>query len=257
MTEVKEGKNGKIDKRTKLNFYSDTIDYNQGSFDLVEELVSFKPEESVFKYTLVRFHCNHKLHPYQTDSILAWMNQRPCSFTNPINREDITYLIPRLQRKKLWKEQFGDINYKDVTLPFLKNVFDNLIRAPENDELYEKACAFLEIGEMYDIGYVHPRLPHLSDDDRRYRWLLRTSSQSDKSPIPNTQIFTISLRQPQKWEHFRYIYVKGGYIYQYSNTLPYNELIKSKGYVCLFDLLKSFMFINRPTLHQLLPIKKI
>ena len=214
---------------------------------------------SIHNSIRIRRRANGALFPYSTNMLYEWIVTYGNS-TEPMTREDISYVRKRLCAKKKWMELFPDITVQDLTPEFRNEAFQGwleLRRAfPTNNtglhkRIFQKARAFVDLASLEVAGVLVQTtcadaemiLRSLREQDHQSHWLFRKSDKHGQG-ISGSQIFTVSFITAEGLtSHRRFIQIDGAGIFKAAPLQDSFEAYLALGvsHICVIDVLQEFI----------------
>jgi len=229
----------------KRQQYASIVSSHLGELDLSDTITLERYQDQPYHEILpIRRYLADQIFPYNTSLLAAWVEK---NVTDPVTREDLSYVLPRIRQRKQWLVKYSDIKTKDVTPSFLdtaaREYFNTDIKQSLDlsKSLTDRARAFVDLPTLERIGILFPDLDANSAEQlllqsngylqtHSLRWLIRKSSQHTSTRMPYCDVFTVSFLVPPKVMHFRYILVHGVGVYSIdwtSNITSFSALQQS------------------------------
>jgi hypothetical protein len=267
--EDEEAKN--VDKSARRpSFVSQAAQYAEFVADHIEELdlhdtISLERREEQPYHDMIsvrRIH-NDTIFPYHTGSFCQWFAQKQ---TDPITRENLSYIAPFVQFKRDCLQRFSHIKTLDVTPEFLQQLashwWQNCIKpldqkGEQNQNVTDLARAFVDLHTLERMHLIHVDVDVEDTETLLMKypvgtWLLRTSKMPNI--IPYSEVFTVSGRSLERVVHNRmvYIYGVGYYRWNYSARptrfvdMFTDKVLQPPVYVCLVDCISAMFRLWAP-----------
>lgn len=222
---------------TRENGYMMCVQEHDGSMGLLDVIDHKEYEnEGVHYYIRIR-RSNGTIGLYETNALYTWVVDN--NGTDPLTRENIWYQKQRLKSKKLWNNLYGNMKTSDITSEFKQQCLTDYLNDPDDENIREKARAFVDIATFQDYGLIHQNMSF--EETKKYTethtgWLLRISSVHGTDVLnKNTRVVvfaTRSLQQRfQETDGMGYIMLGGSVI---GDPMGYTTSVK----VSLIDLIE-------------------
>lgn len=260
--EPKQAVYGKVVARhaDELDLF-DTIDVERYQGQPVHEVVTLRKMG------------NDDLFPYHTPTLYTWVQNNP---TDPLTRESLAYVVPRINEKYKWMQMFREIRPHNVTPEFVDlsltqwwMTFDDTgvaveMSAAHREYVREQARAFVDLNALERNKMLWP-----STDlegarallaDKPNCWMLRKSSRHQDGRMPASEVFTLSMHNKQadgSW-NCRLINVCGVGLYMVgsesiSSFAAFNPQRRPPDFICVVDALEYLMRAYQLSADKLVP----
>ena len=181
---------------TRENGYTMCVQYHDGSMGLMDVIDHKEYEnEGVHYYIRIR-RSNGTIGLYETNALYTWVIEN--NGTDPLTRDDIWYQKSRIKSKKLWKTLYGNMKISDLTSDFKKQCLMDYLNNPDDNDIKEKARAFVDIATFELSGLIHTDMSFTQTTEymsTRTGWILRVSSVHGTDVLKkNTRVVVFATR---------------------------------------------------------------